>query len=239
MATIPRADARGDLAYPTSDGKPMAETDFHRQIMVDLIDVFEARYADDPQVYVSGDLLLFYEEGNKRKHVAPDVLVAFGVSKAPQRLHYLLWREGKAPDVVIEVTSKTTRKEDQTKKLVLYRDVLRIPEYFLFDPFNDYLRPSLQGHRLTGDGYIPIELVSGRLLSKTLGVFFERSGTDLHVVDATSNHRLLTARERAKRANTRAEQADTRAAQSEARNLELQREIEDLRRQLAERQAGS
>ncbi len=75
--------------------------------------------------------------------------MVFGVPKQPPRLHYLLWNEGKAPDVVIEVTSKTTKENDRKKKLVLYRDVLRVPEYFQFDPTEDYLRPSLQGILIT------------------------------------------------------------------------------------------
>src|SRR5262249_8838750 len=148
--------------YPTSDGKPMAETDVHRQDMMDLIETLQVHFADDPAAYVSGDLLLFYEEGNRRKHVAPDVFVVRGVPKR-QRLNYLLWREGKGPDVVIELTSKTTRREDQTKKLALYRDVLKVPEYFLFDPFEDYLKPPFQGHRLVEAGYEPIGPVAGRL----------------------------------------------------------------------------
>ena len=69
--------------YPTSDGKPMAETDRHRQIMVDLIESLKVHFADDPNTYVAGNLLLFYDRGNKR------------------------------------------------------RDVLRVKEYFLFDPYED------------------------------------------------------------------------------------------------------
>jgi Uma2 family endonuclease len=144
MSTTPRESARRgrgrEVEYPTGDGKPMAETDIHRQDMVDLIDVLQDRYADDPEVYVSGDLLVFYEEDNPRKHVAPDVFVVFGVPKQPPRDHYLIWKEGRGPDLVIEITSKTTRSEDQKKKLALYRDVLKVPEYFQFDPTEDYLK---------------------------------------------------------------------------------------------------
>jgi len=50
-----------DVEYPTSDGRPMAETDVHRQLLIQLVDVLELRYADDPNVYVSGNLLLCYE----------------------------------------------------------------------------------------------------------------------------------------------------------------------------------
>ena len=70
-----------------------------------------------------------------------------GIAKK-QRENYLIWEEGKAPDLVIELTSKSTKREDQQKKRELYRDVLRVSEYFLFDPTEDYLKPPLQGFRL-------------------------------------------------------------------------------------------
>jgi hypothetical protein len=69
------------IEYPTSDGRPLAETDVHRDLMVDLIGTLEDRYENDRMVYVSGNLLVFYHEGDKRKHVAPDVFVVDGVKK--------------------------------------------------------------------------------------------------------------------------------------------------------------
>src|SRR5262249_58834307 len=113
-------------------------------------------FAGRPRVYVSGNLLLYYEEGNRRKHVAPDVLVTIGIDKEPRRDYYLVWKEGKAPDFVAEITSKTTKREDQKTKLAIYRDILRVPEYVLFDPRAEYLKPPLQGFRLVGPDYVPI-----------------------------------------------------------------------------------
>ncbi len=128
MATVPHTviDEDRDLDYPTRDGRPMGETDLHRNKMSDLIQTLDDYFAADPDVYVSGNLLVFYQRGDKRKHVSPDVFVVRGVSKLPMRDHYLIWREGKPPELVIEVTSKTTRKEDRTKKPLLYRDVIKV-----------------------------------------------------------------------------------------------------------------
>ncbi len=86
MATAPRQRASREIEYPTGDGKPMAETDVHRQDMVDVIETLGHHFAHDPKVYVSGNLLLYYEEGNARKHVAPDVLVSLGIAKYPPRV---------------------------------------------------------------------------------------------------------------------------------------------------------
>jgi Uma2 family endonuclease len=200
-----------DIAYPTRDGRPMGETDLHRNKMQDLIATLEDHFARDPNVYVSGNLLVFYERGDKRKHVSPDVFVVRGVSKSPMRDHYLIWREGKAPEFVIEVTSKTTRREDQTKKPILYRDLIKVSEYFLFDPTEDYLIPPFQGFQLVEGEYVPIEPVEGRLPSVVLGLHLERSGVDLRLYDPRTRSWLRTPRERAESEHERAESEHERA----------------------------
>ena len=199
MATVPRTMTQEDrdVDYPTRDGRPMGETDLHRNQIVDLIETLDDHFAADPNVYVSGDLLVFYERGNPRKHLAPDVFVVRGVPKRPLRENYLIWSEGKAPEVVIEVTSKTTRKEDKQKKWLLYRDVLRVAEYFLFDPTEDYLKPPFQGFRLLDGNYQPIEPVNGRLPSAVLGLHLERDGVELRLYDPSTGRWLLTRSERA------------------------------------------
>jgi Uma2 family endonuclease len=180
--------------YPTSDGKPMAETDWHRILMTALIQTLDAWYAKDKKVYVSGNLLIFYQQGNKRKHVSPDVFVVKGVVKHP-RPNYLLWEEGKGPDVVIELTSSSARREDLKKKFYLYQDVLKVQEYFLFDPRGDYLKPPLRGYRLVRGIYQPIEAVEGRLPSRILNLHLERGGQDLRLYDFAAGRRLPTMEE--------------------------------------------
>jgi Uma2 family endonuclease len=196
MATAPRQRATREVDYPTSDGKPMAETELHRQGMIDLIETLGHRFADNPNIHVSGNLLLYYEEGNRRKHVAPDVMITFGIPKNPLRDYYLVWKEGKAPDAVIEITSKSTQREDKHTKKTLYRDVLKVTEYFQFDPTEDYLKPPLQGFRLVNGDYIPIQPVNGRIPSQVLGLHLERDGTELRLVDPVTGLRLLTRAER-------------------------------------------
>jgi Uma2 family endonuclease len=228
MATTPRSPAGRVVEYPSSDGKPMAETDLHRDDMVDLIATLREYFAADPNVYVSGNLLLYYVEGDPRRSVAPDVLVARGVPRLPPRRYYLVWEEGKAPDLVIEITSKKTRRRDQTKKKTLYRDVLKVAEYFQFDPTQDYLKPSLQGHRLVEGQYVPIEPVAGRLPSMVLGLHLERRGTELRLHDPATGRCLLTPAERAL-------EAEAARQRVEAENERLRRQLDRLRRERAER----
>lgn len=243
MATIPRQRRPRAIEYPTGDGKPMAETDLHRDDMVDTIHILQDFYADRPRVYVSGNLLLYYEEGNPRKHISPDVLVSIGIDKEPRRDYYLVWKEGKAPDFVGEITSKTTRREDQKTKFALYRDILKVPEYVQFDPRAEYLKPPLQGFRLIGGDYVPIELVDGRLPSEVLGLHLERDGERLRLFDPTTGQYLLTRLEQREAAERRVEEERRRAEEERRRaeaavadqrrlaeeNERLRREIEALR----------
>lgn len=188
------ANAIGDPTYPTRDGRPMGETDLHRRIMFDLINRLERHYAGQ-QVYVSGNLLLFYEPGNKRKHLSPDVLVTTGL-RPGLRLNYILWQEGLPPNIVIEVTSKTTRKEDLEKKFAISQNIIRVPEYFLFDPYGEYLDPPLQGHRLKRGRYVPIaRLRDGRLHCEQLGLDLVPEYRSLALVDRKTGERLKSADE--------------------------------------------
>ena len=212
------------IEYPTTDGRPMAETDHHRDLMVEGIETIKLARGAEPDFYVSGNLLVFYERGNLRKHVAPDFFAVRGVPNH-RREHYLIWLEGKAPEVAIEYTSKTTRKEDQKTKFVLYRDTLRVKEYFLFDPFGDWLKPPFQGYRLRGDRYVHIRPVDGRLPSQVLGLHLEAHGEWLRFYDPSTGQWLPTPNE----ARQRAEAAKQRA---EAETERLRRELEELRRRL-------
>jgi Uma2 family endonuclease len=121
-----------EIDYPESDGKPMAETDKHRDLMTALIGSLSNHFAGEADVYVSGNLLLYYVEGDRDKCVAPDVFVVRGVGKHERRT-YKLWEERHAPNVVIEISSRGTKKEDLNWKKQLYA-WLGVREYFIFDP---------------------------------------------------------------------------------------------------------
>ncbi len=217
--------------YPTSDGKPMAETDHHRKLMLTLIESLELHYIPEPDVYVSGNLLLFYEKGNKRRHVAPDVFMVRGVEKG-LRPNYLMWEE-KTPDVVIELTSKSTRSEDTKKKWLLYEKTLKVKEYFLFDPYEDYLTPSFQGYRRVRGKFRPIEFIEDRLASEQLGLYLERDEIQLRLRDPKTGARIPTPQEIAATAVAHADQMQQRAEEQQAR-AEDERQRAEVERQRAE-----
>lgn len=240
MATLSPPARLGNPDYPTSDGKPMAETDYHYKALRDAREALDLYFASDPQVYVTGNLLLFYEPGNKRRHVSPDVMVVKGVSKG-ERLNYIVWEEGKGPDVVIELTSSSTRREDRKKKFQLYQDVLKVQEYFLCDPLFDYLRPPLQGYRLDEGKYVRIEPVSGRRLpSEVLGLHLEQEGTRLRFYDPAAGRWLPTPLDAAdqsglQRMEARMQRLEEIVQRTEAENERLRRELAELQRRLGDR----
>lgn len=219
----------GDPTYPTSDGRPLGESDLHRRVIIDLIETLELRYAGQ-QVYVSGDLLLFYEPGNRRRHVCPDVLVTKGLTPG-DRLNYILWDEGLPPSVVFEITSKTTRREDLETKFAIYRDKIRVAEYFLFDPKGEYLRPQMQGYRLRGGEYVTIRPAHERLVCKQLGLELEVQDKSLRLFDQQTGQPLLCPREMAEEAQERAEEAQERAERAEQEVARLKQELSRLRKQ--------
>src|SRR2546425_11543773 len=140
-----------DIIYPESDGKPMAESDLHRDWMFRIIELLKLFFAGQ-RVYVSGNLLIYYVEGNPRKSVAPDAFVVKDCDPGRRRI-YKLWEEGNPPNLVLETTSSTTRREDRNKKMRVYAQ-MGVAEYFLYDPLGDWLEPPLQGYRLEGDQYL-------------------------------------------------------------------------------------
>jgi Uma2 family endonuclease len=201
----------------------MAETDFHRVQMVDLIETLTDWFAKDEMTYVSGNILLFYEKGNKCRHVSPDVLVVRGIRNS-QRDNYLVWEEGKAPDVIIEVTSKTTKREDMEFKRKLYQKTLQVAEYFLFDPRSEYLSPPFHGYVLRRGRYSAIAPVDGRLPSKVIGLHFERVGGQLRLWDPSARRQLPTRAEAVAIAENELRQTRDEMAL-------LRREVDELKRE--------
>ena len=139
------------VEYPSSDGKPVAESEFQLTVLTYAREALRTHFRAREDVYVAANLLIYYREGELDVRVAPDVFVVVGAS-SHERSSYLLWQEPKAPDWVLEITSRSTRREDQGHKRELYR-WLGVTEYWQYDPTGDYLRPPLQGLELVAGEY--------------------------------------------------------------------------------------
>ena len=223
-----------EIVYPESDGKPMAETDVHRDGMVRLIELLKERYRGE-RVYVSGNLLIYYEEGNPKKSVSPDAFVVKDCEPGNRRI-FKTWTEGRTPDAAFEMTSKKTRREDTVSKPLIYAR-LGVKEYFAYDPYGEYLKPSLVGFRLYAKKYRRIEPDStGALTSQELGLLIRIEKNRLELYDRHTGQRLLTEAEAAR--ETAAEERKSRLEAQRARRA-AEKEVERLRKLLEERGGGT
>jgi len=145
------------IDYPETDGQPMTESDPTRDYLTYSVEVLRSYFQSRRHVYVSGNLFIYYQEGNPKAVISPDVFVIFGISQRKRR-SYKTWQEGgKLPSFILEITSMTTRKQDEVEKPKLYAS-LNVQEYFQYDPTGDYLHPQLKGYHLVNGSYQPFPL---------------------------------------------------------------------------------
>ncbi len=239
---IPYAPTEEADLYPDSDGEPMAASDLHRDRLIWTLQTLETHFSTQPEVYISGDILMYYEKGVPRRVVAPDVLVVFGIGQG-QRRTYKVWEEGKTPDFVMEFSSESTYQNDLSGKRDLYAE-LGIQDYFLYDAEGLYLPSPLMGFQLVEGAYVevPVGIVGG-LHSPVLGLDFHVQDEGLGIYDPVAGEWLQTPAEtaeaRAKQESLARQTAETRAEQESLarQTAETRAEQESLARQTAEARA--
>jgi Uma2 family endonuclease len=185
----------------------------------------ELLFADDPNVFVAGDLLWYPVEGNNTLCQAPDAMVVFGRPKG-RRGSYLQWQENDiAPQVVFEILSPSNRLKDLAKKFQFY-DRYGVEEYYLYDPD----KPDLSGWLRSDIGELAVIEEMANWVSPRLGIRFDLSGEELQIYHP-DGRRFLTFLELEQRAN----QAEQRANQAE-RQVEQERQRAEQERQRAEQE---
>lgn len=207
----------------------MGETDLHRNLMIELIEGLKYHYRDQPGDYVSGNILLYYEEGNPNAHLSPDVIVTPGIGSEPREI-YKLWEVGKAPELIIEVTSISTRLRDIGIKKGLY-EAIGVREYLLFDPRAEYLQPRFQVFRLESGLFVPCLAPEASGYRTALGLSFRVFGGTLRIFAGDSEQPIPTPAELAALAdkNLRRAEAEAQRAEAEAQRAErLARRLREL-----------
>lgn len=220
-------DREGKVYYPDSADAPMPEYDGMRRQWMATESALRHHFRDRDDVYVTSNLFIYYVEGDPKKRVAPDVFVVFGVPDR-DRPNYKIFEEGRAPDVIFEFTSESSRFYDMGEKLGLYA-AMGVPEYYVFDPSGQYLRPSFRAFRLQDDVYREIPAVGG-IESPRLGLRLVVDGDRLRL--ATPEGDLLP-----EEVAGLARSADElrRCLEAErARARELEAELQRLRARLGE-----
>ncbi len=231
------------LVYPESDGEPMAESGRHVRTLLDMIDAIDRYFQDTPDIHVCGNMFIYYEEGNPRKVISPDVFMVRGVCKKDLRT-YKTWEQQPYLDFVLELGSPSTYAKDFNEKKAIYEQILRVKEYCIYDPYHE-IDPSFIGFRLIGDTYQEIAFVEGRLPCETLGLELgERDGV-LRLYDPGTETWFGPGREHIDEAETRVseesrarQEAETRASEESRARQEAESRAQYAEAELAELRAA-
>ncbi len=241
VSVVPAAAPPAAIEYPSSDGKPLAENDPQLHAILYAVGALRVYYGNRPDVYVSGDLLVYYEEGNPRVSVAPDAFVVFGVEDRI-RMNYKVWEEGKGPDFVLEVASPSTWREDVRRKPGIYAG-LGVREYFLFDPMGAHYTPRLQGYRLVAGRYERLTAVESidrtlTLHSEVLDLALRTQGEEIRFHDPTTGEKLLSHEEVAAARHAAEARAEEEAAARQAAETRAEEEAAAHRAALVRTEAA-
>jgi Uma2 family endonuclease len=221
---------------PRTDDPPLAESDEHRDCVARIIELL-AHFFRARQVYVSGRLLVQGREDDPEDAVCPDVFAVKDRDRHGRRV-YQVWAEGKAPDFVLEVTSNASQYDDLVTKMRWYA-LLGVPEYFLYDPLGEYLKPRLLAYRLTGGGYLPVAPdADAGITSEQLGLVFRLEQGRLVLVDRETQERVLTGAERAEVAERRILDTEAEVWAAKIQVGEVEARVRELEEQLARLQSG-
>lgn len=161
---------QAELPY---DDNTTMETQRHKVQMELLIDTLSFWLDQREDGYVGGNMFVYYSLKQVRNEdfKGPDFFAVLDVPKG-ERLSWVVWEEGKAPDVVIELLSISTASVDKNEKKLIYQNQMRVPEYFWFNPFNSN---DWAGFVLQNRVYQPIaQNPQGQLVSQALGLALVR-----------------------------------------------------------------
>ncbi|GFE70634.1 Uma2 family endonuclease [Chroococcus sp. FPU101] len=170
-----------EIIYPDSDGQPMADNTKQFRWIVVIKENLEYLFANDPNVFVAGDLLWYPIEGDNKTRIAPDAMVVFGRPKG-DRGFYKQWLEDNlAPQVVFEVLSPGNTKTEMARKLSLYEG-FGVDEYYVYDPD----RNQLKGYLRIDSSFQIIETIN-HWVSPRLNIRFELSEPELKIYHPNGN----------------------------------------------------
>ena len=222
MVAPSRSISAAEIIYPESDGKPMADNTEQFRWIVAIQQNLDWLFANDPNVFVAGDLLWYPVEGNREICTAPDVLIAFGRPKG-KRGSYKQWEENNIPpQVVFEVLLPSNTKAEMNRKLLFY-DRFKVEEYYLYDPDKNELSGWLRK-----DDFLDVIEPIANWSSPRLGIRFDPSGEELQIYRADGK-RFLSYAEIAQQAEQLEQQLEQERQRAEQERQRADRLAEQLR----------
>ena len=197
------------------------------------------QYLGNPETtIVSGERYIVPAPGTpSNQRIAPDMLISFNSDPALYRQDngYVISRQGKPPDLVMEIASERTGKNDVEDKPARYA-ALGIPEYWRFDETGGFHGSRLAGDRLVDGQYEPIaieEVEDGVLQghSAALGLLVRWERGQLRWHDPQTGREIPTFEQE----RTRADAAEEAQAQAEQGRLAAEARVRELEAELARR----
>jgi Uma2 family endonuclease len=216
------AEPKPEVIYPESDGKPMSDNTKQFRWIVVIQQNLEWLFADEPNVFVAGDLLWYPVEGDNKICTAPDTMVVIGRPKG-DRGSYQQWKEDNIPpQVVFEILSPSNRLTEMNKKQVFY-DRYGVEEYYLYDPDKN----DLSGWQRENDRLNVIDPLHN-WSSPKLGIRFDLSSEELTIYRPDGS-RFLSYVEIAQRLQQTEQQLEQERQRAEQERQRAERMAEQLR----------
>lgn len=218
--------------YEPAEKPDAMEQHIEQHEIFSLFRAYFADYGDRANVFVDFDSNICYDRTNLRRHISPDVYIAFEVNAAAIRSRrlYLPWEVGKPPDFVVEVASRSTAQEDVDRKPEIY-EMIKAGEYWMFDATGGrYYGEPLRGRRLVDGKYRDIELTTepdGVLkgYSEALGLSLAWDGGVPRLYDRASGKYIENAKEIEAARRAAETQRDALAAQLDITEAQLGTEV--------------
>lgn len=202
-----RSPSKSAVFYPDSDGQSMADNTKQFRWIVVIQQNLEWLFANDPNVFVAGDLLWYPVEGDNKQRVAPDVMVVRGRPKG-DRGSYKQWEEENLPpQVVFEILSPGNTRAEMNRKLLFY-DRYGVEEYYLYDPDRDELSGWLRR-----EGFLDVIEPMADWVSPQLQIRFHLAEHELQIFrpDGQPFLSYVDIAQRAEEERQRADNAEDRA----------------------------
>ncbi|WP_293340030.1 Uma2 family endonuclease [Microcoleus sp. CAWBG58] len=227
MVTQLQSPEKSNVIYPDDNGEPMSNNTDQFRLIVWIKENLELLFANDPNVFVAGDLLWYPVEGNNKLCQVPDVMAVFGTPKG-YRGSYQQWNEGNiAPQVAFEIWSPGNRLTPMIQKFHFY-ERYGVEEYYLYD----LEKLELIGWQRVEEKLEQIEQMEQMdgWISPRLGVRFQLSETGLEMFGANQEPFMsfVELDRLRQQAEARAEQAEMLLEQERSRSQALELRLRDM-----------
>ena len=244
-ATAAAAREPEEVEYP--EGNWIAQSVWHGDAVNQATTALKKHFSNRENVLVAMELLVYYERGNNKVCLQPDVQVVLGVQRG-NRSSYKVWEEGKVADFVLEVASPSTADTDAKHKAQEYARI-GVREYWRLDPTGSLMATPLEGWEANGGSYHQVQPVasgarSGWLRSRVLGLELRSQRQDGATVLVFRDPRTgeefdgeLGESERLRRAAEERASAEAKRASAEAERASAEARLRQSAEELASAEA--